>query len=110
MNNLRKYQPGDIAECFTYGLDDNQTTYKFYLRLIEKVREADENVIGQELWTTLNISFNEYNRDTPLDELDWDEVGEPQLCNILTNEEYLTRLNRMAKEGISWMAMNEPTA
>lgn len=98
----RIYKPGDIAECFTYALNENQTTHKFHLRLIKKIEDLDEHW-GSELWAAYNSE--RYSKDilyTPLEELDWDEIGEPQEYNIVTNEEVLAKLNRMARDGASW--------
>ncbi|QAY66354.1 hypothetical protein [Paenibacillus protaetiae] len=99
----RIYKPGDLADCYTFAMDDNMTTIKYQLRLIEKVEDLDANW-GEEIWTTIQAdgSSNAYNRSAPLDKLDWDAIGEPEQRTIVTNAKYLNRLEHLAKNELSY--------
>lgn len=98
----RIYRSGDIADCYTYALDEHQTTVKYQLKLIKQIEVMDADY-GEERWTSLIIDpYSSYDiRSVPVEKLDWDEIGKPEERRIVTNKDYLNRLERMAQEGHS---------
>jgi hypothetical protein len=89
-------------------MDENQTTVKFELKLIEKIKNLDDE--GHELWSSIRVDpFTGYDiRNVPVNEIKWDDIEDPCERNIVTNEEMLSRLDRMASERLSWSELLKP--
>jgi len=95
----RIYKPGDLADCYAgnFFTEDNRTT-KFQVRLIEKIMDTPL-ASGQEMWYVTEPESN--ISEVPVDKSERDNLGIHEYF-VVTNEDYLARLDEMAREGRSW--------